>query len=975
MIQKPLFHLGIALVNLGAVLAFEKEATTEQLAFFDKHVFPLMESRCLNCHGIDDKMKGDLRLTSREGLLHGGQLGPAFDVGNPEQSLLLKMIAYHDDEHQMPPREKMSDEEIAVFHRWFETGALYNPAKEIRGPLVARGQHVQPEDFEYWAYKPVERPNRKSIDEFIGAKLAERSIPANRRASRQTLVRRAYYDLTGLPPSPEDVERFVKDPRPHVVVWVELIEMLLSRPQYGEKWGRHWLDLVRYAETNGFERDNPKPEIWRYRDYVIEAFNSDKPYDQFIIEQLAGDEIDQPTLESLSATGFYRLMQWDDEPADRKQHTYDVLADNVGVATETFLGSTIGCARCHDHKADPFTQKDFYSFMAFFHGITSYQTPGTMVSWAEPEALRQFEATKEERIRTLQSDLVRTEDQLKVYLENEGMLRRETLPKPKTFVERAGGEAAPIWEYTFSEPTQDWKDVGFRNKNWYKGKGGFGTNTPNSKTVTKWETPDIWIRTSFGLNKIPESLSLEIYHDEAVEVFLNGVEIFRAKGYVTNYLEIVLDQVALDALQTGRNIVAVHCQNTGGGQQIDLALRTSPQASATLNEAIRKGGKKLTEELKNALGDDLIAHRADLLTQIKKARESNIGVQLNAVMEHNPIAPLHVHMRGSAHVPGDQVEPAFPGVLTRNIDSTPAKIRPDFAERPSSGRRLALAEWIASPENPLTSRVMMNRVWQHHFGRGIVPTSSDFGKLGEKATHPELLDWLASEFVANDWSLKKMHRLIMTSEAYQRSSAPSEAAQYKDPLNQWFWRKDMRRLTAEEVRDSVLAVSGNLNLKMAGPWVYIPLPEEVLATSSRPGKNWPVSKGDEAFRRSIYVHVKRSLRVPLLVDHDQADTDGHCAVRFATTVPTQALGMLNSKFVNSQAKILAQRCRDHSDILTKQIKWGLQLGSQRATDEHEVEKLVKMAQHLSEEGGLTASEALDRVALLILNLNEFVYLD
>ncbi|MEM1296498.1 MAG: DUF1549 and DUF1553 domain-containing protein, partial [Verrucomicrobiota bacterium] len=830
------------------------------------------------------------------------------------------------------------------------------------------------EDFEYWAYRPVQSGDGDSIDHFIDEKLRASGVSANRRASRGSLIRRAYYNLVGLPPAPEAVEGFVNDPRSFSVVWNELIDDLLARPQYGEKWARHWLDLVRYAETNGFERDNPKPEIWRYRDYVIHAFNTDKPYNDFIIEQLAGDEIDQPTLESIAATGFHRLMQWDDEPADRKQHTYDVLADNVAITTETFLGSTLGCARCHDHKADPFTQKDYYSFMAFFHGVTSYATPGTMRSWASPEELTAFEVRKQQTLAGLQKELGEVDENLKAYLSKTGVLSDSVIARPKTFVEDARATPA-TWEYTFMQPTQDWKEVGFRNKMWLKGQGGFGRTSPNSYPTTDWNTSDIWMRAAFGLKDLPESLALEIYYDEDVEVYLNGVEIFTAKGFVTNYETVLLDQVALDALQTGRNVLAIHCRQTTGGQFIDAALRTAPQKAGNLNEAIRRGGKKLITQVKTELGKDLIGERAKLIQSINNTRRSSTGIQLNAVKEHASIAPLHVHLRGSAHVPGEMVEPAFPGVLTASFDPTAAVIRPEFTTEASSGRRRALAEWIASEENPLTARVMANRIWQHHFGRGIVSSTSDFGELGEEPTHPELLDWLAAEFVNQGWSLKKMHKLLMNSEAFLRSSAPNDAAQYKDPTNNLFWRVDMRRLTAEEIRDSILKVSGALNSKIGGPWVYIPLPQEVLATSSRPGKNWPITQGEEAFRRSIYVHIKRSLRVPMLVDHDQADTDSHCAVRFSTTVPTQALAMLNSEFVNSQAKMFSQRCRESATDLEAQLRFGMRQAVQRQVSDEEITKLKAMHEALVADAGLGAEEAFDRIALLILNLNEFVYLD
>ena len=969
-----------AIHSLGGT-GLAEESSPDRLAHFDNQVLPLLESKCFKCHGSGEKLKGGLRLTSREGLLHGGELGPSYDETEPSKSNLLQMISYKDDEHRMPPKAKLSDEEIAILTKWISEGAFYNPEKEIRGPLAEKSQPITEADFDYWAYKPIERPVVPDkaihpIDAFVNARLRAEGLEPNRRASRQTLIRRAFYDLTGLPPTIAEVRNFVKDPRPDDEVWRALLADLLDRPQYGEKWARHWLDLVRYAETNGFEIDGVKPQIWRYRDYVINAFNADKPYDQFIIEQLAGDEIAEPTLDSIAATGFHRIMQWDFDPVDRKQQTYDVLADNVAITSETFLGTTLGCARCHDHKADPFTQRDYYSFMAFFHGVTNYALPGTLVYFAEPKELAEFETKKQADLDKARQELVQVETQLKTYLSEQGKLEG-ACSEPVTYLSDSRG-TSPTWEITFDRPTEDWKSVGFADKRWEKRRGGFGANA-----TTKWSTSDIWMRAKFGVKQLPESVALQIYHSGNVEVYLNGFEIFRAKGSSPKYERIVLESQAVEAFQTGNNVVALHCQHSDGTHLVDLGLQSAPENSR-LAAAIRKGGNQLAKETSAALGVDLVAERRSLLELISKTRKQVFGTAVNAVMEHEKISPLHVHIRGSAHAPGEQVEPAFPAVLHRRFDPVRAEVSPPSNNRSksTSGRRLALARWIASAVNPLTARVAANRLWQHHFGQGIVPSTSDFGKLGEKPTHPMLLDWLASELPAQEWSLKAMHQLIMTSDAYQRSSTPNRTALEMDPTNRFFWRFNMRRLTAEEIRDSILAVSGKLNLQMGGKWVCPPLPEEVLATSSKPGKNWPVAQGDQAFRRSIYVHVKRSLRVPILVDHDQADTDGHCAVRFSTTVPTQALGMLNSRFVNERAADLAARLRREipdTDSLNTTLRARITLGLELVAQDHstrrdQIDQLMDMAEKLRALG-LDEDTILERIALLTLNLNEFVYID
>ncbi len=964
------------------------DPTPAQLQFFDAEVYPLLESKCFKCHGAEEKLKGGLRLTSHAGLLRGGELGPAFDVASPERSLLLEMISYKDEEHEMPPKAKLPDAAREILAQWLAMGAPYNPDKEILGdPSDGKHEGIALDDAarNWWAYRPVTSPAipetgdaewcENPIDALLYDRLRKEGLEPNPSAVRQVLVRRAYYDLTGLPPTPAQVRAFVDDRS--ATAWEDLIDELLARPQYGEKWARHWLDVVRYAETNGFERDGKKPFIWRYRDYVIKAFNEDKPYDQFIIEQLAGDEIDAPTFDSIAATGFHRLMQWDDEPADRKQHVYDVLADNVAMASEAFLATSLGCARCHDHKADPISQKDYYSFMAFMHGVKHYTKQGTLVPWAgsgKKEA--EFEERRAMEIAKLERKAAALEARIRAYLVETGRLRPAT-EKVQTLL-RDARDGSTDWRFTTRAPAPDWLEVGFVNKSWVRGPGGFGRkNTPGAIIGSAWESDDIWMRANFGLKVIPKTLTLDIRHDEDVKVYLNGIEVFAAKGHTRDYKAVALDGKAIDALQTGKNVVAVHCKQTAGGQYIDIGLRSGIVQSRDMEKIVKAEGTALIVAMDKRLGKEAWGNYQRALKEAEQLRDQPAGDQINAVVE-NGRAPqqLHVHIRGSAHAPGDPVVPAFPAVLSGTDAPKPAVIPASYVKDNSSGRRRALAEWVASPENPLTARVIMNRLWQHHFGRGIVPSASDFGKLGERPTHPELLDHLASELVRSDWSLKAMHRHIMTSQAYRMASTPREEALAVDPENNLFWRFDMRRLTAEEIRDSILAISGNLNLKAGGESVFPPLPEAVLATASRPHAAWGQSPPQEASRRSIYAHVKRSLRIPMLADHDQADTDSPCAVRFATTVPTQALGMLNSRFVNSQAAIFADRLREEAgDDPEAQVETAFTLALQRTPAPGEVRQSLDFMQRLQSKAGLTPDEALDRFALLTLNLNEFVYLD
>ena len=598
----------------------------------------------------------------------------------------------------------------------------------------------------HWSFQPVrqtvppalaterrgEGPSH-AMDAFIAERLRQKGLPVPKAATRRALIRRVTYDLTGLPPTPEAVEAFVNDPSAQA--WENLVDRLLESPHYGEKWGRHWLDLVRFAETNSYETDEVKPHAWRYRDYVIRAFNTDKPYDRFIREQLAGDELPDSGADGLIATGFYRLGIWDNDPADKELALYDQLDDLVATTGQVFLGLTVDCARCHDHKIDPISQRDYYALLAFFRNIHPYHNGG---------------ATDE-------------------------------LPLP-------------------------------------------------GQTAAK----------------------------------------------------------ALVVTEAGRS------------------------------------------------------------------------------------APVtHLLRRGNPGSPGEAVEPGFLSVLGAAIPS----VTPPASGR-SSGRRRALADWIASPDNPLTARVIVNRVFQHHFGRGLVRTPSDFGVQGSVPTHPELLDWLAAEFIQDGWSLKRFHRLILTSQAYRASSVPTSEALKADPANDLFSRFDMRRLTAEEIRDSVLWMGGSGNPRMYGPGVYVNLPKEVLASQSVPGKGWGKSPPSEQARRSIYIHVKRSLLAPVLLSFDLAETDRSTPVRFATTQPTQALGMLNGSFFNEQARVLADRIRGEAGSQPKaQVRRVLHRVTARPPTEAEVVRGTALLESLTVEEGLGPTAALDAFCLLAFNLNEFLYLE
>ena len=839
------------------------------LEFYTNQVLPILKNTCYSCHAGEGS-SGQLTLSDRASILKGGSSGPGVNLEKPLESLILRAVK--GDGRSMPPRNRLSKAQIDTLTKWVEMG-LPMPDSPKTGkadtatskadaiPAKHGPPPVNAETMKFWSFQPVKCPivpavkNKawvtNPIDAFILAKLETNGFAPAPAADKNSLLRRVTYDLIGLPPTSEEARVFLADKSPNA--YEKVVDRLLASPQYGEKWARHWLDLVRYAETNSFERDSPKPFVWRYRDYVIRALNEDKPYNQFIREQLAGDELPPASAsnDALIATGYYRLGSWDDEPSDPEQARYDELDDIVATTGQVFLGLTVNCARCHDHKIDPIPQKDYYRLLACFQGTTRYGGNGR-----SPE---------QNSLRVLGSP----EDRQRVFgEENAYRLKLDTTRQQMADIVRlVDKDFAPVEKEEFRNRQAQLAILGKR---------------------------------------VPKLLSQE-----------------RFEQYATLM------------------------------KQQDALVKSPPRA-------------------------------------FEKAL---------CVTETPTIPQTTVMMRGNPHVPGDPVEPGFPSVL-----APPA---PDIhapTGSASSGRRLALADWIASPTNPLTARVIVNRLWQHHFGRGLVRSASNFGFAGDKPTHPELLDWLASNFVAEEekekrkkgeeenkqdssfilhpssfacgWSFKKLHKLILMSSAYRMSTDSNPKALAKDPANDLLWRFDMRRLDAEEVRDSILAANGSLNPKMFGPSIYPTIPQEVLAGQSRPGADWERSTPEEKARRSVYIHIKRSLTVPILASFDAADTDTTCPVRFATTQPTQALGFLNSAFINEQAQVFADFVKKQAGSdATKQVTLTLRRVLQREPNATEVTRGGKFLQTMQQKHHYTADEALKAYCIVALNLNEFIYLD
>jgi mono/diheme cytochrome c family protein len=953
--------LRVAICVLTLMLLSTPASAQQDPIDFSRQIQPILAKRCYACHG-PDKAEGGLRLNQRELAYEKLESGRRAVVPrDPSHSELIRRILSTDEADQMPPEgPRLTPAQVDLLKKWIESGAEWK---------------------EHWAFTPVSDaapPATKDkawvknpIDAFVLNKLEANGLKPAAPADKTALLRRITYDLTGLPPTPAEVNDFLNDQSPQA--YEKVVDRLLASDRYGEQWARHWLDVVRYADTNSFERDGVKPNAWRYRDYVIRAFNSDKPYDQFVKEQLAGDELPEATGDGLVATGFYRLGLWDDEPADRLLALYDGFDDIITTTAQGFLGLTVNCARCHDHKIDPITQADYYSMLAFFQGVTPNGNPN-------PNVERAF----------FENDAARVAFEKSVQDHREKL---DAVQAKVSVIEKEFRDKLSRQDQDLDQPDMDELEYRFYRDTWEK-LPNFDALKP--ETVAKLERPffDISPATrefSFGFVfvgtlKVPADgeYTFIMDSDDGSRLTVDGKELILHDGIHGTGKP----QVAKVKLKQGRLPIRVdYFQGPTGAREL-IVKWSGPGFEQRYLSAMTEDGLKLADRrgkrrdfvtLMKSQGSSLLGaerHReytqlASELEELKKFKPAASYALCVTETGPNP-AETFILKRGNPQVQGDKVVPAFLSPLGGGKAAIPTPA----AGAKSSGRRLALASWITSPDNRLASRVMVNRIWQHHFGRGIVRSPNNFGLLGDAPTHPELLDWLSKSFVDSGWRIKAMHKLIVLSNTYQMSSQPNPQAFTKDPLNNLLWRYDMRRLSAEEVRDSILSVDGRLNTAMYGPGVYPEISDEVKAGQSVPGAGWGKSSPEEQSRRSVYVHIKRSMVLPILSDFDFADTDGSCAARFTTTQPTQALAMLNSKFLNDQAADFARRLKKEAgDDVRKQVMLGYRLALCHEPDSKLVDRGLKLIDTMKQKHGQSEEKSLTQFCLMVLNLNEFMYLD
>ncbi len=957
---------------------------------FDREIRPLLQDRCVECHG-EKKQKGELRLDAKPFAFKGGHDGPAIVAGRLDKSPLFQRIISSDEDERMPPKgNPLTASQIAAIKTWIESGAVWPENETDKAAAIDKR-------LQHWSVQPIRRdfPANATIDSFIEAKLRENGLQMSPEADARTLSRRLHFDLLGLPPSTDDPGSRITD---HAS-FEALVDKLLASPHHGERWARHWLDIAHYADTHGFERDKLRPDAWRYRDYVIDSLNADKPYDQFIREQIAGDVIAPDDPQSVIATGFLAAGPWDfvgqvETKSDMLKRAARAL-DLDDMATQTLtatMAMTVNCARCHDHKLDPITQEEYYRLWAVFAGVKRGERD------AEPREGRRVAAEKER----LTKELTQTRAQISK-LAGEGLDLadmigggdgRGTGVKGRGIHLRTGNLTAEHFGYHRDiqsnrlqriEYPGDPKDalrlvqyvfvpdgrtpVSVTYKQEVMGVPATSGHTwdivrngpLNAQRTTKIGDTDYAAKghsllgmhansgITFDLAKIRQSSGL-------AQIRLTGVVGFGAAAPAAasraDFTVFVDAELKLQKLKLRKDEFLT----------LDLEI---PEKAKTLTLMATDGGDGISSDLL-FIGDARLSAELNQTTLVAadeaklkqlRAQARKLEAQLKAlptapkvfaiVSEENP-AVIQVQSRGN---PEDPQQEVTPGAFAW------AKHAPhDFGDNttPEGQRRLALANWITHPENPLTARVIVNRLWHHHFGQGLVTTPSDFGLGGDPPSHPELLDFLARELMTHGWSLKHIHKLIVMSAAYRQQSDSSDSritahASQLDSANRLLWRQNPRRLDAESLHDAVLAVSGKLNPEMGGPGyrdfnyteAYAPIYDYI--TPDKP----------ELWRRSIYRFIVRTTPHQFMTTLDCPDPANFTPARAQTTTALQALTLSNNEFMLQQARFLAERA--------KTPERAFQLCFQRDATPEE----------------LAAARSLDLFSLcrMLLNANEFIYVD
>lgn len=922
MITKGFFlALGLAFT---ATLGGAPAASPDDAEFFEKRIRPLLANSCYECHSHEArKNKAGLYLDNREDLLKGGDTGVAVVLGEPEKSRLIEAVRWTDPDFQMPPKQKLSESAIKDLVRWVKMGAPW-PKGESNKPAGSAQELAAAEKrkAEHWAWQPVARPvppavqqsgwARDGMDHFVLSTLEQRGLTAAPEADRRTFIRRAYFDLVGLPPTPEEILAFEKDASPDA--YEKVVDHLLASPHYGERWGRHWLDVARYGEDQAHSfQPRLYPQGFRYRDWLARAFNQDMPYDRFVMEQIAGDLLeDGDKFERASALGFFALGPV--YYGDGKM--FDQYDDRIDTLTRGFLGLTVACARCHDHKYDPISSKDYYALAGVIASSEYVETP--LVPAEVVEAYEKGQTAISNKTKAI-----------------DGLLEKES---------------AKLTEEILGQ-TERYMVAAWKLKNLRKLDPKASVEKVARAEGVQGSVLDRWFKhlEKPGTQKVAELANwskLLAQQDAKKDLSTNEVAVAEirqaAKGFQDYLLSLVKLRNAFQEHQSAAKAI---------GADKDKAVTLEKSKADFLEGFVGKEGvcappKAEVEKLLPALTREQLASLRKELEALKKNAPEKYPFA-HALKEKAKPRNLNVLLRGNPETPGDEVPRRFLSILAGGHPSV-------FTN--GSGR-LELAKAMADRNNPLTARVFVNRVWQHHFGRGLVRTTSNFGLLGEPPTHPELLDYLASQFMEKGWSIKALHRRIMLSATYRMSSKFEARNFEKDAENKFLWRMNPRRLEVEVWRDTMLAVAGNLDTQVGGTSTALASPDNR--------------------RRTFYGKVSRHDLDPLLRLFDFPDPNVTSDVRTVTTVPLQQLFVLNGEFMVRQAKALAARLAKQGEASDEQrIAKAFLLVYGRLPNEQERQLgLEFLGSHKKPVSAGNELSGWEQYAQVLLSANEFLYVD
>ncbi len=880
---------------------------------FAKQVLPVLEKHCIECHGTK-KQESSLRLDSRAALIQGGDFGAAVIPGDPDNSHLIEVITSKDEDTQMPPKgDRLSAQEIESLRTWIAEGAMWPGQMEGTEPSKITNTH--------WAFQPLANHfEHESVDGFVRAELATKGLAMSPEADRRTLARRTTLDLTGLPPTPEEVETFLNDRDRDA--YEKLVERLLRSPRYGERWAQHWLDVIRYADTRGYEFNTLRDHAWPFRDWVIEAINNDLPYDQFLFQQIAGDTIGiDPATGFLVTAPLPTPPEVGQEQNAIKQARYNALDEIVQNVGASMLGLTVGCARCHNHKFDPISMRDYYRVVSVFSGVQYDNRP-----WRSGEEKERLKELKEIESRMVElrlklakfpqwreSDNGITTDHFQPVLAK--WVRMSILSTDATS-EGPAFDEIEVW--TAAQDNAPSKSVGLQSN------GGQATSSGAASQLGS--------------------------KDE----FLNDNKVGAKSTWVADrrppvWVQIELTQPYLiDRLLWSRN------RDLANSDPAAHAVRLTSVWRIEVAEIEGEWRTIVDESRSIGLDASAIAQRREIETEFEKLRVTatrlRIRPQVFAGKFTGPES-IHILMRGDPQQPRDLVGPGTLSVL--DGFELPA-------ETEEGERRAKFARWLTAQAAFLTARVAVNRAWHHHFGSGLVDTPSDFGTVGSRPVNQQLLDWLARQFIANGWSIKHLHKLIVTSAVYRQSSQPEKMAIAADASSRLLWRFPPRRLDAEAIRDSMLSVSGALNLTMGGPGVDIYKPKGSF-------DQWKPKEdpGPESWRRMIYLAKMRGADDGMFKTLDLPDCGQVRAKRSESTTPLQALNLLNGRFVLEQSAKFSQRVQlDSASSLESQIRHAFAFALGRPPTATELEACVTAAK----------ADGLETVCRALFNSNEFLFI-